>query len=105
MNLAGFLSVYQTGLDSNCSIILKFSDPVADDEKLNLLSERQRALNEFLSKEDIDSQENKFARTCLLHLQLYFEKNASKPVEDLKESEAKSEPKARSDFNSSEVSP
>jgi hypothetical protein len=81
INLRDFISSNYLGPDVNCSTIIAFGDPYSEDEKINLLFQRQKALNEFLGMESIDLSQKKFAKSCLVQLQIQLNKMSSKLIE------------------------
>jgi hypothetical protein len=81
INLRNFISINHNGADANCSTIIAFGDPYTDEEKMNLLIERQSALNELLGLEGVELSQKKFVKVCLIQLQLHLNKMAPKSIE------------------------
>lgn len=75
-NLNLFLSTYTKSKDTNCSIATVVGDPLPEEEKINELYDRERALNTFVSQEKIDENQKAFANVCLLVLRLHLAKLA-----------------------------
>lgn len=80
INLENFISAYHSSQDTNCTIALVFGDPYSEDEKINLLLERQEAFKFFLLKEELDNNQKKFAQNCLLQLNLNLDKIRPEPL-------------------------
>jgi hypothetical protein len=64
---------------------------VQDDEKINLLLERQSALNELLGLEGFELSQKKFVKSCLIQLQLELNKMTPKSIETEQRLEVESE--------------
>lgn len=63
-----FLSSYSKSRDINCLIVTVVGDPVSEEEKRNILYDRDKSLNEFILSENSDPTQRRIADTCLLKL-------------------------------------
>jgi hypothetical protein len=67
-NLPLFLSSYSKSRDINCLIVNVVGDRITEEEKRNVLYDREKALNEFSQSEKADPTQKRIADTCLLKL-------------------------------------
>lgn len=62
-----FLSTYILAKDPGCVVATQLADPHAEEEKLNILFDREKALNQLVETE-LKPEEKLLARSCLLQL-------------------------------------
>lgn len=73
-----FFSTYILTKDIQCAIATDLGDPLSAEEKLNVLFDRERSLNEFVQSEKIDPDQKLRAESCLLRLRQFLAELAPK---------------------------
>ncbi len=74
VNIEQFLKVYSYTRDSACTVATMFGDSVVEEEKTNILFDRERALAGYINKENADPRLKTLASTCQLVLNLHLAK-------------------------------
>lgn len=79
-NLDLFLDSYTKTKDQNCMIATLVGDFIPDEEKINELFDREKALNDYLLREKVDPKLSAYVNNCLLVLRLHLAKVAPAPA-------------------------
>ena len=79
-NMENFITQYHKNKDVNCMLASLISDPVPEEDKINIFYERDEALTQYLSKDTLPLLMKEFATRCQLVVKLQIDKLTPKPA-------------------------
>lgn len=83
VDMENFIKAYSNSKDINCTIAPLFGESIPENERINEYYDRQNALQNFISRSNINEAHKSLAEKCILQLSMAIDKLS--PVENNQE--------------------